>query len=125
MKQFKILKHPAGEVQAIKQGWCWPAFFFSFIWAILGKMWSLGFGVLGLMFGLGLIVGFSGAGEEGDVIINGVSFVVNIIFGINGNKWRENNLVSRGYEPKSTVTASNKEGAIALFINEDTATATE
>ena len=122
MKQFKVFKHPAGEVQAIKQGWCWPAFFVSFIWAMVGKMWGLGFGTLGLIFVLGFIVGFSGAGEGGDALLNVLSLLVNIVFGANGNNWREKNLVSRGFELKDTVTAANKDGAIALFMKDEDTT---
>lgn len=116
MKQFKVFKHPAGEVQAVKQGWCWPAFFFSFIWAMVAKMWALGVGLLVAILVLGFALGLSGAGDGADALINVVSIITNIIFGINGNAWREKNLLSRGFELKDTVTAANKDGAVALFI---------
>jgi len=44
--------------------------------------------------------------------------VISLIFGIYGNKWRENNLPTRGYDYKETVTAANPEGAIALYMKE-------
>jgi hypothetical protein len=116
MKQFKVLKYPAGEVQAVKQGWCWPAFFFGFIWAMAAKMWGLGFGVLAAFIIAGAISGVSGAGGGAEALINIASIVLAIVFGINGNEWREKNLLSRGFELKETVTADNKDGAIALFI---------
>jgi hypothetical protein len=117
MKQFKIFKHPAGEIQAVKQGWCWPAFFFEWIWALFSKMWALGFGVLIGSFILGVVAAMAGASEEA---INGLSGLLSLIlcfvFGVNGNEWREKNLLSRGFDFKDTVTAANKEGAIALFL---------
>ena len=45
MKTFKIYEHPAGNREAVKQGWSWPGFFFGPIWAFVKKMWGLG-GVL-------------------------------------------------------------------------------
>ena len=53
MKQYKVFKHPAGSIEAVKQGWSWPAFFFSFIWAMVKKMWGLGIGVLSVLMGIG------------------------------------------------------------------------
>lgn len=116
MKQFKVFKHPTGEVQAVKQGWCWPAFFFNFIWAMVAKMWGIGIGVLIAFLVLGFALGLSGAGDGADALINVASIVANIVFGFKGNAWREKNLLSRGFELKDTVTAANKDGAVALFI---------
>jgi hypothetical protein len=116
MKQYKVFKHPSGTSEAVKQGWSWPAFFFGFIWALVKRMWGLGVGVLigGLVFGF--IVGAFGGGKDGDALINIVAFIVNVIFGVNGNSWREKNLVSRGFEEVGTLTAANPESAVALDL---------
>lgn len=116
MKQYKIFKHPSGTSEAVKQGWSWPAFFFSFIWAMVKKQWALGVSVLIGLLVFGFIVGAAGGDEGGGALINIVSIIINIIFGINGNSWRERNLISRGYEQVDTVTAANPEGAIALYL---------
>lgn len=107
MKQYKVYKHPSGTTEAVKQGWSWPGFFFSFIWAMVKKMWSLG---------VGLLIGFFVFGLINEALINIVAIIANIIFGINGNLWREDNLASRGFEQVDTVTAANPEGAIALYL---------
>jgi len=119
MKQYKVYVNPQGSHEAVKQGWSWPAFFFSFIWAMIKKMWGLGVGILVAFVVLGFIIGASGAGKGGDALINIAAIIANIIFGVNGNKWRENNLPTRGYEYKETVTAENPEGAVALYIKEN------
>ena len=80
------------------------------------KMWGLGVGVLIGFFVLGFILGVAGGGSGGDALINVVAIIAYIIFGINGNSWREKNLVSRGFELVDTVTAANPEGAIALHL---------
>lgn len=120
MKEYKIYAYPQGNYEAIKQGWSWPAFFFGFIWAMFKKMWGIGIGVLLAFFILAFIIGASGQGS-GDAPINILSIITAIIFGIHGNKWRENHLATRGYDFKDTVSASSPEGAIALHIKESNA----
>ena len=115
MKQYKVFKHPVGKIQAVKQGWCWPAFFFSFIWAILGRMWGLGIAVFVILVLVATSL-YTYQTQNADGIVNFISFITNVIFGINGNAWREKNLLSRGFDLIDTVTASNKDGAIALAI---------
>ncbi len=59
MKQYKIFKHPNGETEAVKQSWSWPAFFFTWIWALIKKLWviaAITFGVVLLIQILVLIV---------------------------------------------------------------------
>jgi hypothetical protein len=114
LKQYKIFKHPSGEIEAVKQGWSWPAFLFTFIWAMVKKIWGIGIGVL-ILF----VIFLSMIGTGADLFVNIISFVVSIIFGVYGNSWRENNLDSRGYEMKGTVTAATPEGAIEQFLNQE------
>jgi hypothetical protein len=56
--------------------------------------------------------------SSGDNLINIISIITAIIFGINGNKWSENHLPNRGYDFKYAVSASPPEGAISLHIKE-------
>jgi hypothetical protein len=80
------------------------------------KIWALGVGVLIVFFAIGFIVGASGGGEGGDALINVLGLIAAIVFGVNGNSWREKNLGSRGFDLADIVTAANPEGALALHI---------
>jgi uncharacterized RDD family membrane protein YckC len=116
MKQFKIFKSPAGEVQVVKQGFSWPAFFFNVTWAMFAKMWLIVICVLFFFIILGITIVITTGSvvtETGGALIN---FASSIIFGFYGNSWREKNLLSRGFDLKDTVTAANKDGAIALYL---------
>jgi len=109
MKQYKIFVNPQGTCEAVKQGWSWPAFLFTWVWGIFKKMWWPFVCVLISVFVLApFIAAFA------DV----VTIVISVIFGIYGNEWRENNLPTRGYDYKESVTAANPEGAIALYMKE-------
>ncbi|KAF3979753.1 MAG: DUF2628 domain-containing protein [Methylococcales symbiont of Iophon sp. n. MRB-2018] len=48
----------------MKQGWCWPAFFFGFFWTMFAKMWVLGSSLLIAFFILGITSALSGESES-------------------------------------------------------------
>jgi hypothetical protein len=122
MKEYKIFKHPSGASEAVKEGWSWPAFFFSYIWAMVKKQWALGVGVPVGVLVFWFIVDATRDGSFAAALISIVLIIIDIIFGIEGNSWREKNLISRGYELADTVTASNPEDAIALYLKSANAT---
>ena len=118
MNQYKIFEHPAEKIEAVKEGWSWPAFFFNSIWALVKRMWVLGGILCVVFFVLGFIGGITGGGTGRAIntLIWIASLAISVVFGLNGNSWRESNLGSRGYKFKTTVTAATPEGAIGLYI---------
>ena len=116
MKHYKIFEHPAGNIEAVKLGWSWPAFFFGFLWALFKRMWGLGGGLFAAFF---LAESFDASADEAlDGLITVAALVLAFLFGLNGNRWRENNLQSRGYEYTQTHTAANPDGATALYLKQ-------
>ena len=112
MKEFNIYQHPTGKQEAVKQGWSWPGFFFGPIWALVKKLWGLGAGLLVAVIVLSIFPSDSDLGALASLVI----LAIYIVCGAKGNKWRESNLASRGYDHVDTVSASNPEGAIALHM---------
>lgn len=114
MKTFDVYKHPTLGYQAVKQGFGWPAFFFTVIWAFVKKMWGLGFAFLGVIFLLTLVeTVFEQEGSEGGVLVMLLAqLVFYIIVGVKGNDWRRGNLQKRGFEKLRTVQAETPEAAI-------------
>ena len=47
MKQYKIFENEVGRREAVKQGWSWPAFLFTFIWPFVKRLYVAGAIVLG------------------------------------------------------------------------------
>ena len=116
MKHYKIFEHPAGNIEAVKLGWSWPAFFFGFLWALAKRMWGLGGGLFAAFFFAESLD--ASVHEALDGLITVAALVLAFIFGLNGNRWRENNLQSRGYEYTQTHTAANPDGATALYLKQ-------
>ena len=106
MKQFAILQHPALGHEVVKNGWSWPAFFFTWLWALVKRLWIVG--VIILLAGMAL----SSLPEiwlVGEVIIS-------IVMGVNGNKLRVNRLRDSGYEQVAIVAARTPDGALAVHL---------
>jgi hypothetical protein len=120
MMQYKVFEQPFGKIEVVKQGWSWPGFFFTVIWALVKRMWVLGCSLFAIFY----MVHFFGAvfGGETEKMIETLlrigSIVLSIVFGVNGNAWRESNLQSRGYAKKTIITAANPDGATALYLRE-------
>lgn len=120
----KIYKHPSGKIEVVKQGWSWPAFFFIWIWAMAKKIWHVGTIVVFSIVILIFMKLYYGIGIQDiatiSFIIDGIfAITVGIIFGKNGNFWREKNLLKRGYEFRGNVAAENAEQAIAMFLKSE------
>lgn len=131
-KIYKIYKHPSGAVEVIKKGWSWPAFLFTWIWALSKKMWHIGFLALLFIFTFSFIksynsIGFSDFPRWAIAYTNFISFIsygffifsMGTLFGMNGNFWREKNLFNRGYKFKDEVTGNNMEAAMASFLERE------
>ena len=138
MKTYRIFTSPLGRMEAVKQGESWPGFFFGGLWALSKKMWGIGFGLLGVTifsdFIAGFLIGFidgflRGAGRlEPTESIFSVRvanrlplFICMGVMGVCGqfgNRWRENNLLKRGYEYKEIVEAPTPQAALALWVKE-------
>ncbi len=116
MKSYRIFKHPAGHIEAVKQGWSWPGLFFTFIWAFIKRLWAVGGVVLAVAFVVGAMLDSLVSPETANVISNVLGVVISLLIGLRGNIWRENNLLSRGYEHVDSLVAENPESAIAEYL---------
>lgn len=134
MRTFKAFHHPSLGAQAVKVGFCWPASFFGGGWLLVARLWRRA----AIWWGLFLVIQFAGALLGLDdywdqylaKVLTGVIPAVEsryvvyellilaaylILFslpGFSGNRWRELDLLARGYAPRGV--ARSREGALAL-----------
>jgi hypothetical protein len=115
MQKFKVYENQDGKIELVKQGWSWPAFFFTGIWLLVKKMWVLG----SLYWVLLLLVEFLKdyyylrGWKEFSTIGRSVYSVIPFILGAMGNMIREKNLLSRDFDFKKTITGLDQEDAAA------------
>jgi len=131
MKHYKIYESSLGFKEAVKQGWSWPAFFFTFIWAFVKKLHAIGGGVLAGLFVMMMIGGAMVDSESEDSadtftgLMMLAQIAVAVVFGVNGNLWREKNLISRAYKLLDTIEAPTDEAAIAIWLKKQAPTPTD
>jgi hypothetical protein len=130
MKQYMIYESPVGLKVALKVGYSWPAFFFTWLWAFTKNMKAIGGGFLLVYVIFFLSVAFisDSADQHGsrDLSYNIEAWIpiaeiaLHLVFGAKGNAWRERNLLSRGYQLKAMISEHSVEGAIALHAKHHT-----
>lgn len=111
-KLFKVYSKGA-QTFAVKQGWSWPAFCFSWIWAFT-KSLNLA-GVIALL--VFIFVGALNSGKpeptSGDTVLSLFCLATIIIFGAKGNQWWENQLVKNAFLLRGEIKANNPTEALA------------
>ena len=109
MYKYNVYKHPILGYEAIKQGFSWPGFLFTWIWAFVKKLWVVGvFLLVAVLLSNG--VGFDLASDGGVSALIGliVTLIPMIIAGMKGNGWRESSMLPRGYQLDSIQWTDSK-----------------
>lgn len=127
MKNYNIYKHSDGKIEAVKQGWSWPAFFFGAIWALIKQLWM----VAGLILAYAIISSiiiqsvtppydyyeYGGGDSSQAFLLQNISMLIQlgiaVYLGVKGNSLREANLIKRGYECIGNINAVNPDSAIS------------
>jgi len=119
-KSFDVLEHPVLSHKAVKKGFSWGMFFAGFVFTIIlvivlgvKKMWGHMIGVFVILLST---VFLTPTGEEGFFITVAITTVISILYGIKGNEWLLNSLISRGYNRIETVSSPNPEAAVAIAV---------
>jgi hypothetical protein len=112
MKTYKIYKNSSGQVEAVKQGWSWPGFFFTSIWCLVKGLYGLGAGLL-IAFLIARVM--SVESEAINALTSLAGLGVAIWLGVSGNEMRGKKLQGKGYEFVSTIDANSPEDAVAEF----------
>lgn len=123
MNTYSILMHNKGTIEIIKKGWSWPAFFLGGFWAFFkapllwGMMKGFWFIVKPFFSWFSTNIQLSHFNEDTNVIIS-VAIVwisINIIYGICGNSFREQHLLSTGFSFITWIEAPSEEEALRLY----------
>ena len=107
-QHYSILQHATLGYEAVKNGWSWPAFLFTWMWAFVKRLFLIGWIVLLLWMALSSVP-IPEAWFVGQLIIS-------IVMGAKGNELRSNRLRASGYEEVATVEATTPDGALAMHL---------
>ena len=119
MKTFNVYRHPIQGLEAVKVGFTRPAASAGPKWMLAKNLWGLSGLWVAMFFVLSLVVAVTDKSERSGAqvlvyLLLVVGYVtLGLIPGFKGNKWREKNLVRRGFEMLGIVQAETPEAAIS------------
>ena len=124
MNTYKIFKHPAQGIKAVKNGFSWPAFFLFPIWFIYKKLGQELIRIIVFIGSLwGVIITFLAAYnylannspiDYAPTICGVFGFIMGIIYCFKANELYASRLQELGYELISTVEAQTISSAIGM-----------
>jgi len=125
MRSFNVFSDGGGDYRAVKQGWCWPAFFFGSIWALFSGLWLTALLMFPIEFVFSIVGNnahgaldpYEGYDETARLVVLAVlciPLVIRVVLGIVGNPWRARKLRRLGFSHVGRVKADGKAHAISL-----------
>lgn len=106
--------NPDRDIVVVKEGFCWPAFFFSVVWALWCRLWLVAVGLFVAEAVTGGIMAWLGANAVSRAI---VSIGLALIIGVIGNDLRRWTLERRGFIESDIVAAADRDAAERRFFD--------
>ena len=114
--QVQIENHPLrqmDDIVAVKEGFCWPAFLFSLVWAIFHRLWLFAFSLIGLCSVTIFTLYQQGAEPQFNLI---VCFGICALFGYHANDFRRFKLQRAGYLERDIILAPTEDAAAQRYL---------
>ena len=105
---------PESEFVVVKEGFCWPAFVFTALWALWHRMWLVF--VLLLVAGVALELALALLGAD-DVASLAIGLGYALFVGYGANDWRRWTLARRGKALMGIVAAADTEAALYRYVD--------
>src|SRR5882757_8901464 len=112
-RDFEIFTRSAADSIAVKRGFSWPGFFFTWIWAFIAGLWVQG--ALILLAGIAIPLIRHDFSLRHALVTALASLVINIFVGLRGNFWRSRKLERAGYSYEGLVSARSMTAALSAF----------
>jgi hypothetical protein len=119
---------PAGDdgsrdasVVFVKEGFSWPGFFFTTVWALFCKLWWVAAGLVAVEILIGTLATTAWLPTGFEVVL---TFVLALLVGWFGNDLKRWTLLRRGYRPVGIVAAANEDAAALRFFSREDEAAT-
>lgn len=105
---------PDRDAVLIKEGFCWPAFFFGPFWALYHRMWFAGLAILSVAILLAVVETIL---HVDPLTYSAVSIGVAALIGFHGNDWRRTALTVRGWRMSGLSAAADRDSAFRRFVD--------
>ncbi len=99
-------REPDREAALVKEGFSWPAFFFTAIWALVTRQWIVALVILGAAVVYQFVLMLLGLGGGLPAVAAGALF--NLALGLFGNDLRRFSLSMGGWREAGVVAAEDR-----------------
>ena len=114
MRIFAVYYHPVRGYEAVKNGFSWPGFLFTWIWAFVKGLPEFAAPLLFVFILSGALVG---SGRRFLLALGvGGMLCVALVAGFRGNRWREKSLTRRGYRLMEILREKSPDAAISRIF---------
>jgi len=105
---------PDRDLVLVKEGFSWPGFVFTFVWAAWSRMWLAAM----VLFSVIVLAGWGARYLQlGEDVEGAVSLLFALCVGLVGNDLRRWWLDSKGYQEVAMVSGRNAEDATRRFLD--------
>ncbi len=103
-----------GDAELVKEGFCWPAFLFTVLWAAWHRAWWVAAALLVVNIAIALGTEAIGLGPTGKVAVH-LGFLV--LVGFHGGDFLRWSLARRGYRDHGVVAGDDAEAALHRYLD--------
>lgn len=118
VSSHNIFWRPFGRLVAVKEGWCWPAFLYSGLWALYQRLWAVAGGYAAVI--LACIVIEAGVADFGNMLrpwVTLLGFAAAVVLGARGNELCCDRLRKMGYRrARRMVYAKSAKQAVQTYL---------
>jgi hypothetical protein len=116
MKTFTVYHHPLKGFEAVREGFSWPGFFLTWIWAFFKGLPGIGWRLL-LVWLAALLLALLREPVAITLAALGILSVL-VLAGLQASHWKRNALGKQGYDLIDAVHAESAEAAISKARHE-------
>ncbi len=109
MRVYEIFRRSDQSLQAVKRGFSWPGFCFSWAWAWSRRLWFPGM----LLFLASIPVAVLARSVQEPVYGIVLGLIYSMVTGFKGNSWRSRDLENRGCQFLGAIKARDSQDAVA------------
>ena len=113
---------PDRDVVLVKEGFSWPAFFLSFLWALWNRLWLVAAGFLAAQALVSLAIYLFRPDLLSQVVL---SLGVAVIFGLVANDLRQKKLSDQGFVLAAVASGKDSDTAYRRFLDHKPALAAD
>lgn len=105
---------PEPDIRLVKEGFNWPAFVFSALWAVFKGYWWVAIGIFAASMAISFVLALFGLDLFGQAVVN-IAF--NLLLGIYANDLARWTLSRRGYVEEEVVSGVSNDHALERYLH--------